>query len=166
MHVAVPNGNNQQETTELFSFGRPKEEKLKSHHHPQRKALAITKSPFLRLFAAFSFQSTQSTGGSTRSTGGPYIANESPAASASVRGIRRRSGNEPSTSVTSALWGHFPLLGQGRSRRSAIADLVPNVLALPPHRSSDDSDQKYHQLYSSGRLLKISHELLLRGCQR
>ncbi|MQM19652.1 hypothetical protein Taro_052662 [Colocasia esculenta] len=28
----------------------------------------------------------QSTGGSTRSTGGPYIANESPAASASVRG--------------------------------------------------------------------------------
>ncbi|MQL69491.1 hypothetical protein Taro_001774 [Colocasia esculenta] len=39
----------------------------------------------------------QSTGGSTQSIGGPYIANESPAASASVRGIRRQSGNEPST---------------------------------------------------------------------
>ncbi|MQL81536.1 hypothetical protein Taro_013996, partial [Colocasia esculenta] len=28
--------NYPQKTTELFSFGRPKEEKLKSHHHPQR----------------------------------------------------------------------------------------------------------------------------------
>ncbi|MQM16980.1 hypothetical protein Taro_049946 [Colocasia esculenta] len=27
--------NNPQKTTGLFSFGRPKEEKLKSHHHPQ-----------------------------------------------------------------------------------------------------------------------------------
>ncbi|MQM15789.1 hypothetical protein Taro_048741 [Colocasia esculenta] len=34
--------NNPQETTELFSFGRPKEEKLKSHHHPQREATAPT----------------------------------------------------------------------------------------------------------------------------
>ncbi|MQL69489.1 hypothetical protein Taro_001772 [Colocasia esculenta] len=34
--------NNPQETTELFSFGRPKEEKLKSHHHPQREAIAPT----------------------------------------------------------------------------------------------------------------------------
>ncbi|MQL92143.1 hypothetical protein Taro_024769 [Colocasia esculenta] len=34
-HVAVPNGNDPQKTTELFSFGRPEEEKLKSHHHPQ-----------------------------------------------------------------------------------------------------------------------------------
>ncbi|MQL68704.1 hypothetical protein Taro_001009 [Colocasia esculenta] len=42
-------------------------------------------------------QSTQSTGGSTWSTGDPFIANESPAASVSVREIRRRSGNEPST---------------------------------------------------------------------
>ncbi|MQL82148.1 hypothetical protein Taro_014620 [Colocasia esculenta] len=42
MHVAVPNGNNPQKTTELFSFGRPKEEKLKSHHHPQREAIAPT----------------------------------------------------------------------------------------------------------------------------
>ncbi|MQL86202.1 hypothetical protein Taro_018730 [Colocasia esculenta] len=30
-----PSGNNPQKTTGLFSFGRPKEEKLKSHHHPQ-----------------------------------------------------------------------------------------------------------------------------------
>ncbi|MQM17835.1 hypothetical protein Taro_050813 [Colocasia esculenta] len=52
-HVAVPNGhmghlgtpltqNNPQKTTELFSFGRPKEEKLKSYHHPQREATAPT----------------------------------------------------------------------------------------------------------------------------
>ncbi|MQL78841.1 hypothetical protein Taro_011278 [Colocasia esculenta] len=52
-HVAVPNGhmghlgtsltqNDPQKTTELFSFGRPKEEKLKSHHHPQREATAPT----------------------------------------------------------------------------------------------------------------------------
>ncbi|MQL72868.1 hypothetical protein Taro_005210 [Colocasia esculenta] len=41
-HVAVPNENDPQETTELFSFGRPKEEKLKSHHHPQREATAPT----------------------------------------------------------------------------------------------------------------------------
>ncbi|MQL97007.1 hypothetical protein Taro_029690 [Colocasia esculenta] len=34
--------NNPQETTELFSFGRPKEEKLKSHHHLQREATAPT----------------------------------------------------------------------------------------------------------------------------
>ncbi|MQL78061.1 hypothetical protein Taro_010482 [Colocasia esculenta] len=34
--------NNPQETTEIFSFGRPKEEKLKSHHHPQREATAPT----------------------------------------------------------------------------------------------------------------------------
>ncbi|MQL85802.1 hypothetical protein Taro_018319 [Colocasia esculenta] len=34
--------NNPQETTELFSFGRSKEEKLKSHHHPQREATAPT----------------------------------------------------------------------------------------------------------------------------
>ncbi|MQM17224.1 hypothetical protein Taro_050191 [Colocasia esculenta] len=33
--------NDPQKTTEL-SFGRPKEEKLKSHHHPQRKATAPT----------------------------------------------------------------------------------------------------------------------------
>ncbi|MQL77354.1 hypothetical protein Taro_009769 [Colocasia esculenta] len=33
-------------------------------------------------------QSTQSIGGSTWSTGDPFIANESPVASASVRGIR------------------------------------------------------------------------------
>ncbi|MQM01537.1 hypothetical protein Taro_034291 [Colocasia esculenta] len=53
MHVAVPNGhmghlgtpltrNDLQKTTELFSFGRPEEEKLKSHHHPQREATAPT----------------------------------------------------------------------------------------------------------------------------
>ncbi|MQM22336.1 hypothetical protein Taro_055386 [Colocasia esculenta] len=30
--------NDPQKTTELFSFGRPEEEKLKSHHHPQREA--------------------------------------------------------------------------------------------------------------------------------
>ncbi|MQM22752.1 hypothetical protein Taro_055809 [Colocasia esculenta] len=34
--------NDPQKTTELFSFGRPKEEKLKSHHHPQREATALT----------------------------------------------------------------------------------------------------------------------------
>ncbi|MQL82282.1 hypothetical protein Taro_014751 [Colocasia esculenta] len=34
--------NNPQKTTGLFSFGRPKEEKLKSHHHPQREATAPT----------------------------------------------------------------------------------------------------------------------------
>ncbi|MQL81534.1 hypothetical protein Taro_013998 [Colocasia esculenta] len=34
--------NDPQKTTELFSFGRPKEEKLKSHHHPQREATAST----------------------------------------------------------------------------------------------------------------------------
>ncbi|MQM23150.1 hypothetical protein Taro_056213 [Colocasia esculenta] len=34
--------NDPQKTTELFSFGRPKEEKLKSHHHPQREATAPT----------------------------------------------------------------------------------------------------------------------------
>ncbi|MQL80343.1 hypothetical protein Taro_012788 [Colocasia esculenta] len=32
--------NNPQKTTELFSFGRPEEEKLRSHHHPQREATA------------------------------------------------------------------------------------------------------------------------------
>ncbi|MQM17350.1 hypothetical protein Taro_050319 [Colocasia esculenta] len=35
-------GNDPQKTTELFSFGRPKEEKLKSHHHPRREATAPT----------------------------------------------------------------------------------------------------------------------------
>ncbi|MQL78059.1 hypothetical protein Taro_010480 [Colocasia esculenta] len=44
-------------------------------------------------------QSTQSTGGSMWSTGGPFIANESLAASASIRVIRRQGGNEPSTTV-------------------------------------------------------------------
>ncbi|MQL68733.1 hypothetical protein Taro_001011 [Colocasia esculenta] len=34
--------NDPQKTTKLFSFGRPKEEKLKSHHHPQREATAPT----------------------------------------------------------------------------------------------------------------------------
>ncbi|MQL78847.1 hypothetical protein Taro_011280 [Colocasia esculenta] len=34
--------NDLQKTTELFSFGRPKEEKLKSHHHSQREATAPT----------------------------------------------------------------------------------------------------------------------------
>ncbi|MQM17126.1 hypothetical protein Taro_050094, partial [Colocasia esculenta] len=34
--------NDPQKTTELFSFGWPKEEKLKSHHHPQREATAPT----------------------------------------------------------------------------------------------------------------------------
>ncbi|MQL69040.1 hypothetical protein Taro_001287 [Colocasia esculenta] len=34
--------NDPQKTTELFSFGRPKEEKLKSHRHPQREATAPT----------------------------------------------------------------------------------------------------------------------------
>ncbi|MQL81547.1 hypothetical protein Taro_014017 [Colocasia esculenta] len=34
--------NDPQKTTELFSFGRPEEEKLKSHHHPQREATAPT----------------------------------------------------------------------------------------------------------------------------
>ncbi|MQM02932.1 hypothetical protein Taro_035700 [Colocasia esculenta] len=34
--------NDPQKTTELFSFGQPKEEKLKSHHHPQREATAPT----------------------------------------------------------------------------------------------------------------------------
>ncbi|MQM11554.1 hypothetical protein Taro_044461, partial [Colocasia esculenta] len=34
--------NNPQKTTELFSFGRSKEEKLKSHHHLQREATAPT----------------------------------------------------------------------------------------------------------------------------
>ncbi|MQL78889.1 hypothetical protein Taro_011327 [Colocasia esculenta] len=34
--------NDPQKTTELFSFGRPKEENLKSHHHPQREATAQT----------------------------------------------------------------------------------------------------------------------------
>ncbi|MQL93935.1 hypothetical protein Taro_026582 [Colocasia esculenta] len=38
----VRNRNDPQKTTELFSFGRPKEEKLKSHHHPQREATAPT----------------------------------------------------------------------------------------------------------------------------
>ncbi|MQM12309.1 hypothetical protein Taro_045225 [Colocasia esculenta] len=35
-------GNDPQKTTELSSFGRPKEEKLKSHHHPQQEATAPT----------------------------------------------------------------------------------------------------------------------------
>ncbi|MQL91498.1 hypothetical protein Taro_024109, partial [Colocasia esculenta] len=64
--MAADYWNNPQKTTELFSFGRLEEEKLKSHHHPQR-------------------ESTQSTGGSTWSTGDPFIANESPVASASIR---------------------------------------------------------------------------------
>ncbi|MQM01529.1 hypothetical protein Taro_034289 [Colocasia esculenta] len=34
--------NDPQKTTELFSFGRPEEEKLKSHHNPQREATAPT----------------------------------------------------------------------------------------------------------------------------
>ncbi|MQM12208.1 hypothetical protein Taro_045124 [Colocasia esculenta] len=34
--------NDPQKTTELFSFGRPEEEKLKSRHHPQREATAPT----------------------------------------------------------------------------------------------------------------------------
>ncbi|MQL96594.1 hypothetical protein Taro_029281 [Colocasia esculenta] len=96
--------NNPQKTTELFSFGRPEEEKLKFHHHPQR-------------------ESTQSTGGSTWSTGDPFIANESPVASASVREIRWRSGNEPSTALfwrsrwdkLLPLWSYY---GQVDGRRS------------------------------------------------
>ncbi|MQL89554.1 hypothetical protein Taro_022129 [Colocasia esculenta] len=39
---AMQRMNDPQKTTELFSFGRPKEEKLKSHHHPQREATAPT----------------------------------------------------------------------------------------------------------------------------
>ncbi|MQL84357.1 hypothetical protein Taro_016867 [Colocasia esculenta] len=34
--------NDPQKTTKLFSFGQPKEEKLKSHHHPQREATTPT----------------------------------------------------------------------------------------------------------------------------
>ncbi|MQM10142.1 hypothetical protein Taro_043029 [Colocasia esculenta] len=34
--------NNPQKTTGIFSFGRPEEEKLKSHHHPQREATSPT----------------------------------------------------------------------------------------------------------------------------
>ncbi|MQM04891.1 hypothetical protein Taro_037699 [Colocasia esculenta] len=38
----VRNRNDPQKTTKLFSFGRLEEEKLKSHHHPQREATALT----------------------------------------------------------------------------------------------------------------------------
>ncbi|MQL85786.1 hypothetical protein Taro_018311 [Colocasia esculenta] len=52
-HVTVPNGhlghlgtpltqNNPQKTTELFSFGRTKEEKTRSHLHPLREAITPT----------------------------------------------------------------------------------------------------------------------------
>ncbi|MQM06504.1 hypothetical protein Taro_039327 [Colocasia esculenta] len=68
MHRMGP--NNPQKTTELFSFGRPKEEKTRSRLNPLRevatstrphhsldtgKALAITNSPSFRLFSSFSF---------------------------------------------------------------------------------------------------------------
>ncbi|MQL96597.1 hypothetical protein Taro_029279 [Colocasia esculenta] len=39
---AMQRMNNPQKTTELFSFGRPEEEKLKFHHHPQREVTAPT----------------------------------------------------------------------------------------------------------------------------
>ncbi|MQM07145.1 hypothetical protein Taro_039982 [Colocasia esculenta] len=45
--------NNPQKTTGLFSFGRPKEEKLKSHHHPQlnsvnRRVNVVNRRPLHR----------------------------------------------------------------------------------------------------------------------
>ncbi|MQL95276.1 hypothetical protein Taro_027946 [Colocasia esculenta] len=42
--------NNPQKTTGLFSFGRPKEEKLMSHHHPQlnRRVNVVNRRPLHR----------------------------------------------------------------------------------------------------------------------
>ncbi|MQM22068.1 hypothetical protein Taro_055116 [Colocasia esculenta] len=39
---AMQRMNNPQKTTELFSFGRPKEEKTRSHLHPLREAITPT----------------------------------------------------------------------------------------------------------------------------
>ncbi|MQL88226.1 hypothetical protein Taro_020793 [Colocasia esculenta] len=87
-------------------------------------SIRYTRRPLQRDHITPWAQSTQSTGGSTWSTGDPFIANESPAASASTREIRGRRGNEPSTALFwRSRWDDFCHCGL-TAARSTGSDLV------------------------------------------
>ncbi|MQM21148.1 hypothetical protein Taro_054184 [Colocasia esculenta] len=95
-------------------------------------------------------QSTQSTGGSTWSTGDPFIANESPTAFASIREIRWRSENEPSTALfwrsrwdqLQPLWSYC---GQVDGKRSCRLSRVNVVNRRPLHRQRESDGVRKHQ---------------------